>query len=100
MISLGTCNRFNLVSRVSPFHVPKGETLGTSLQRLNFNTVSFCYLSSISFEIHFVALIVDFVPNTSDEEGRYSYKNQPSVGFFNLEKLLNALRALLEDYGE
>ncbi|XP_068737750.1 protein adenylyltransferase SelO-like isoform X2 [Montipora capricornis] len=40
----------------------------------------------------------DFVPNSSDEEGRYSYKNQPSVGFFNLEKLLQALKPLLEDF--
>jgi len=40
------------------------------------------------------------VSNTSDEEGRYSYKNQPNVGFFNLEKLLQALRPLLEDYSE
>ncbi|XP_078384278.1 protein nucleotidyltransferase YdiU-like isoform X1 [Oculina patagonica] len=42
----------------------------------------------------------DFVPNTSDEEGRYSYKNQPNVGFFNLEKLLHAMRPLIEDYSE
>ena len=41
----------------------------------------------------------DFVPNSSDEEGRYSYKNQPSVGFFNLEKLLQALKPVIEDYG-
>ena len=40
----------------------------------------------------------DFVPNTSDEEGRYSYENQPNVGFFNLEKLLQAMKPLLEDY--
>ena len=40
----------------------------------------------------------DFVPNTSDEERRYSYKNQPNVGFFNLEKLLQAMKPLLEDY--
>lgn len=40
----------------------------------------------------------DFVPNTSDEEQRYSYKNQPNVGFFNLEKLLLAMKPLLEDY--
>ncbi|XP_058964177.2 protein adenylyltransferase SelO isoform X1 [Pocillopora verrucosa] len=42
----------------------------------------------------------DFVPNTSDDEGRYSYKNQPNVGFFNLEKLLQALKPLIEDYSE
>ncbi|XP_074606319.1 protein adenylyltransferase SelO-like isoform X1 [Acropora palmata] len=40
----------------------------------------------------------DFVPNSSDEEGRYSYKNQPSVGFFNMEKLLQALKPVMEDY--
>nr|XP_058964178.1 protein adenylyltransferase SelO-like isoform X2 [Pocillopora verrucosa] len=42
----------------------------------------------------------DFVPNTSDDEGRYSYKNQPNVGFFNLAKLLQALKPLIEDYSE
>lgn len=46
------------------------------------------------------SLAVDFVPNTSDDEGRYSYKNQPNVGFFNLEKLLQALKPLIEDYSE
>lgn len=46
------------------------------------------------------SLAVDFVPNTSDDEGRYSYKNQPNVGFFNLAKLLQALKPLIEDYSE
>ena len=41
----------------------------------------------------------DFVPNSSDEEERYSFKNQPSVGFFNLEKLLQALKPVIEDFG-
>ncbi|KAL4230798.1 hypothetical protein ACF0H5_011173 [Mactra antiquata] len=36
-----------------------------------------------------------FVPNTSDDEGRYSYENQPDVGRFNLEKLKIALKPLL-----
>ena len=35
-----------------------------------------------------------FVPNTSDDEGRYSYENQPDVGMFNLEKLKLALHPL------
>ena len=46
------------------------------------------------------SLAIDFVPNTSDDEGRYSYKNQPNVGFFNLAKLLQALKPLIEDYSE
>ena len=33
-----------------------------------------------------------FVPNTSDDEGRYSFENQPDVGAFNLNKLGEALR--------
>uniref|UniRef100_A0A673XVF8 Selenoprotein O n=1 Tax=Salmo trutta TaxID=8032 RepID=A0A673XVF8_SALTR len=33
----------------------------------------------------------NFVPNTSDEEGRYSIGAQANVGLFNLEKLLEAL---------
>ncbi|KAG7160735.1 protein adenylyltransferase SelO-like [Homarus americanus] len=37
----------------------------------------------------------DFVPNSSDEDGMYSYKNQPGVGFNNLQRLGNALDQLL-----
>ena len=37
----------------------------------------------------------DFVPNTSDDEGRYSYERQPDVGYFNLNKLRLALDSLL-----
>ena len=36
-----------------------------------------------------------FVPNTSDDEGRYSYEKQPDVGYFNLNKLRIALTPLL-----
>ncbi|KAK7505820.1 hypothetical protein BaRGS_00003091 [Batillaria attramentaria] len=38
-----------------------------------------------------------FVPNTSDDEHRYSYENQPEVGAFNLEKLRLALLPLLTE---
>ena len=36
-----------------------------------------------------------YVPNSSDDEGRYKFSNQPSVGLFNLEKLLESLAVLL-----
>jgi uncharacterized protein YdiU (UPF0061 family) len=36
-----------------------------------------------------------FVPNTSDDDGRYSYEQQPDVGKFNLNKLRLALLPLL-----
>ncbi|KAK2869839.1 hypothetical protein QQF64_022272 [Cirrhinus molitorella] len=36
-----------------------------------------------------------FVPNTSDDEGRYSIGAQANVGLFNLQKLLEALQPLL-----
>ena len=36
-----------------------------------------------------------FVPNTSDDEERYSYEKQPVVGFYNLNKLKIALLPLL-----
>ncbi|KAG7231254.1 hypothetical protein INR49_012085, partial [Caranx melampygus] len=39
----------------------------------------------------------NFVPNTSDDEGRYSIGAQANVGLFNLEKLLEALSAMMED---
>ncbi|GFR89347.1 UPF0061 protein YdiU [Elysia marginata] len=38
---------------------------------------------------------LDFVPNTSDDEGRYSYTKQPSVGYYNLDKLRVALNPVL-----
>ena len=37
----------------------------------------------------------NYVPNSSDDEGRYRFSNQPSVGLFNLEKLLESLALLL-----
>ena len=37
----------------------------------------------------------NFVPNTSDDEGRYSYANQPDIGAFNLDKLRISLLPLL-----
>lgn len=36
-----------------------------------------------------------FVPNTSDDEGRYSYDKQPDIGKYNLDKLRLALLPLL-----
>lgn len=38
----------------------------------------------------------DFVPNASDDEGRYKIGNQANVGMFNLNKLLQALNPLLD----
>ncbi|KAM9199846.1 protein adenylyltransferase SelO-like [Mergus octosetaceus] len=38
----------------------------------------------------------NFVPNTSDDEGRYKIGNQANVGLFNLNKLLQALKPLLD----
>uniref|UniRef100_A0A8C4HTV2 Selenoprotein O n=1 Tax=Dicentrarchus labrax TaxID=13489 RepID=A0A8C4HTV2_DICLA len=39
----------------------------------------------------------NFVPNTSDDEGRYSVGAQASIGLFNLEKLLMALSPVLSE---
>lgn len=41
--------------------------------------------------------VADFVPNTSDDEGRYSIGAQANVGLFNLEKLLGALSPVLSN---
>lgn len=38
-----------------------------------------------------------FVPNTSDDEGRYSIGAQANVGLFNLQKLLMALGPVLSE---
>ncbi|XP_067870022.1 protein adenylyltransferase SelO-like isoform X2 [Heterodontus francisci] len=38
----------------------------------------------------------NFVPNTSDDEGRYKIGNQANVGRYNLDKLRNALNPLLD----
>jgi uncharacterized protein YdiU (UPF0061 family) len=37
----------------------------------------------------------NFVPNSSDDDARYSYKKQPDVGLFNMQKLGHVMRALL-----
>lgn len=44
----------------------------------------------------FLLFETDFVPNTSDDERRYKIGNQASVGQFNLSKLLQALKPLLD----
>ena len=41
------------------------------------------------------AFDLDFVPNGSDSGGRYSYRNQPEMCRWNLQKLAEALRPLL-----
>ena len=38
----------------------------------------------------------NYIPNTSDDEGRYKFYSQPQVGFYNLQKLSEALSSLLE----
>lgn len=37
-----------------------------------------------------------FIPNSSDHTGRYSYKNQPSIGLWNLQALAYALEPVLK----
>ena len=37
----------------------------------------------------------DFTPNHSDHFGRYSYKSQPAIAYWNLNKLLQSLSTLL-----
>lgn len=37
----------------------------------------------------------EYVPNHSDHFGRYSYKNQPSIAYWNLNKFLHTLSTLL-----
>lgn len=48
--------------------------------------------------MHFsdVLFETDFVPNTSDDERRYKIGNQANAGLFNLNKLLQALKPLLD----
>ena len=39
--------------------------------------------------------ISDFTPNHSDHFGRYSFKSQPAIAYWNLNKLLQSLSSLL-----
>ena len=39
----------------------------------------------------------DYVPNTSDDEGRYSFSNQPHIGLYNSQKLVEAMSYLLQE---
>ena len=41
----------------------------------------------------------DYVPNHSDHFGRYSYNNQPSVAFWNLNKFLQCLSPIVNNDG-
>lgn len=37
----------------------------------------------------------EYIPNHSDHFGRYSYQNQPSIGYWNLGKLVQALQTII-----
>ena len=39
----------------------------------------------------------DYVPNTSDDQGRYSFSNQPHTGLYNSQKLMEAMGHLLRE---
>ncbi|NIP30135.1 MAG: YdiU family protein [Candidatus Dadabacteria bacterium] len=39
----------------------------------------------------------DFTPNHSDHFGRYNYRNQPSIGYWNLQKLLQCFKIIISD---
>ena len=41
-----------------------------------------------------------FIPNSSDDGGRYDLQNQPSIGLWNLAKLARALFPLISGNGE
>ncbi len=38
-----------------------------------------------------------FIPNHSDNQGRYSFQNQPDIGYWNIRALAQALSPLLEE---
>ena len=38
-----------------------------------------------------------YIPNHSDHFGRYSYQNQPSIGFWNMQKLVQALQPIVKN---
>ncbi|MEC4674199.1 MAG: YdiU family protein [Nitrospirota bacterium] len=38
-----------------------------------------------------------FVPNHSDHQGRYSFQNQPDIGYWNIRAIAQALSPLLEE---
>ena len=38
-----------------------------------------------------------FVPNHSDHQGRYSFQNQPDIGYWNIRAITQALSPLLEE---
>lgn len=37
-----------------------------------------------------------WICNHSDDEGRYSYRNQPAMAKWNLERFMNAISPLIE----
>ncbi len=41
-----------------------------------------------------------FIPNTSDDFGRYDLENQPSIGLWNLQRMADAIKPLLSSKGK
>ena len=39
----------------------------------------------------------DFIPNHSDDSGRYDYESQPEICFWNLDKLATALTPIISN---
>ncbi len=80
------CNSYNFLSRI--------------VQYINCSKFIVLFYSILLSEhetdlTNLCCFCIDFVPNTSDDEGRYSIGAQANVGLFNLQKLLEALKPLL-----
>lgn len=55
------------------------------------------FTSSAKTSVQHPQTAAGFVPNSSDDEGRYRFGAQADVGRFNLRKLLEALGPLLSE---
>ncbi|NXU02023.1 SELO protein, partial [Buphagus erythrorhynchus] len=84
-----TANLISLWMSVGFAHGKVPDGIGFRGGILYSNVLKNCFYFNVLFE-------TDFVPNTSDDERRYKIGNQASVGLFNLSKLLQALKPLLD----
>lgn len=91
-------------------HVMLAFAILTGVLFAQWQAVGFCHGVLNTDNLSMLGLTLDYGPygfmdefdmghvcNHSDDGGRYSYKNQPAVGLWNLNRLLEALQPLWTD---
>nr|XP_054751578.1 protein adenylyltransferase SelO-like [Lytechinus pictus] len=87
---------FSEVVKQTAYMIAKWQSVGFAHGVMNTDNFSLLSITIDYGPFGFLdAYDPEFIPNTSDDEGRYSYEKQPDVGLFNMQKLADALTPLL-----